>query len=366
MKFSDRCNTIDSSGIRKVFDLAATLKDPCNLSIGLPDYDIPDPVKEVAVKAIHNGHNRYTQTAGVPKLREKVKKMYEDKGLPAEDVMIASGTSGGLYLSFLATLNPGDGAMFTDPYFVMYKQLINFIGAIPQFINSYPDFRLTREKLEAAYTPASKMLILNSPNNPTGISYSEEELRMAADFAEEKGLIVLSDEIYDAFSFDGDYLSPAKFTNPERTLIVSGLSKTLAMTGWRLGWVAGPKAAIKRMSDIQQYTFVCAPSFAQAAAVEALDYDTSEINKEYTARRDLIYNGLKGIGIEVSKPNGAFYIFPKAPGGDGMAFVEKAVKKNLLIVPGNVFSEQNTNFRISFAASREQLERGLGILSELV
>lgn len=365
MQFAKRRHAIDSSGIRKVFDLAATLKDPCNLSIGLPDYDVPDPVKEAAIGAIRAGRNRYTQTAGNPALRERIRARYAARGIDVEDVMVASGTSGGLFLTFLALLDPGDRVLVPDPYFVMYKHLVRLIGSEPAFVDTYPNFRLTREALERAWSPQCKMLVLNSPNNPSGTVYSEDELRMAGQFADEKGLIVLTDEIYEDFVFDGPFVSPARFTDPARTVIISGLSKNVAMTGWRLGWVAGPKALILALSEIQQYSFVCAPSPAQEAAGAGMDFDMSAIREQFTRRRDLIYSGLVESGYNVEKPGGAFYILPEAPGGDGEAFVRKAIEKNLLVVPGGVFSERNSHFRISFAASTDQLERGIGILGEL-
>ena len=365
MKFAQRRSQIDSSGIRKVFDLAASLKNPCNLSIGLPDYDVPDVVKDAAIDAIRAGHNRYTVTAGLPSLRGRIISMYHERGQKVDDAIITSGTSGGLFEVFLALLDPGDELMFTDPYFVMYKHLSRFIGAVPRYIDTYPDFRLRREALEAAWSPKCKLLVVNSPNNPTGVVYTREELRLAADFAEEKGLVVLSDEIYEAFNFDGEFASIADYVDPGRLVIISGLSKSVAMTGWRVGWAAGPSALIKALSEIQQYSFVCAPSFAQHAAFPGLDFDMTEKLALFKQRRDLVADGLVAAGYEVERSGGAFYIFPKAPWGSGSEFVKKCIERELLVVPGNIFSERDTHFRISFAASTEQLERGLSILAEL-
>ena len=365
MQLADRRFTIDSSGIRKVFDLAASLKNPCNLSIGLPDYDVPDAVKESAFDAIRAGHNRYTVTAGVPELRGRILSMYRDRGQNFDDSIVVSGTSGGLLLTFSALLNPGDEMMITDPYFVMYKHLCNFIGGVPKYIDTYPDFRLRREALEAAWSPKCKLLVINSPNNPTGAVYSREELKMAAEFAAEKNLTVLSDEIYESFVYDEDFASIADYTDPENTIVISGLSKSVARTGWRLGWAVGPKDFIKALTEIQQYTFVCAPAPAQQMAFTAMDFDMSEYMALFKKRRDLIADGLTELGFEVERSRGAFYIFPKAPWGTGEEFVRRCVENELLVVPGNIFSEQNTHFRISFAASTEQLERGLGILKEL-
>ncbi len=364
MKLAARRALIDSSGIRKVFDLAASLKDPINLSIGLPDFDMPEDLKDVAVEAIRAGKNRYTLTGGVPPLRKRIARYYEERGVPVEENMVASGTSGGLLLVFMALLDPGDEVLIPDPYFVMYKALTRFIGAKPVLVDTYPDFRLTRERLEAAVTERTKLLILNSPANPTGTVYSAEECRAAAEFAESRGIEVLSDEIYEEYVYDGEYVRPSTFL--KRPIVVSGFSKSVAMTGWRIGWVAGPGELIRALTDIQQYTFVCAPSVAQETALRAFDLDMAPVRDRFRARRDLIADGLAAAGYNVMRPGGAFYIFPEAPGGDGEAFVHSAIENNLLVVPGNVFSERNTNFRISFAASEETLRRGVEVLSRLM
>ncbi len=363
MKLAARRDLIDSSGIRKVFDLAATLKDPINLSIGLPDFDMPDELKDTAVEAIRAGKNRYTLTGGIPPLRKRIARYYEERGVTVEDNMVASGTSGGLLLVFLALLDPGDEVLIPDPYFVMYKALVRFIGAKPVLVDTYPDFRITRERLEAATTERTRLLILNSPANPTGATYSEEECRAAAEFAESRGIAVMSDEIYEEYVYDGEYVRPS--AHLKEPIVVSGFSKSVAMTGWRIGWVAGPGDLIRAITDVQQYSFVCAPSVAQETALRAFDIDMGPTRDQFRARRDLIADGLLDAGYNVVRPGGAFYIFPEAPGGDGEAFVRKAIENNLLVVPGNVFSERNTHFRISFAASEEKLRAGLEVLRRL-
>ena len=363
MKLANRRFSIDSSGIRKVFDLGAQLKNPINLSIGQPDFDVPGAIKDAAISAIQEGKNRYTLTAGIPPLRKKVKQYYEQRGIGIEETMVASGTSGGLILLLLALTDPGDEVLVPDPYFVMYKHLTNLVGSKPVFVDTYPDFRLTRERLEAAVTPKTRLLILNTPANPTGVVYTEEECRMAAEFAEEHDLWVISDEIYEPYVYDDEFVSPAKFM--KKPIVVSGLSKSTAMTGWRLGWVGAPGDVIQGISEMQQYTFVCAPSMAQEAALVGMEYDTEDIRRQYRERRDVIYRGLVDAGFRVEKPGGAFYIFPEAPNGDGDAFCEQAIKNNVLVVPGSVFSEQKQNFRISFAARKETLEAGIEVLGGL-
>lgn len=363
MKLAERCSRIDSSGIRKVFNLAAHMKNPCNLSIGQPDFDVPEAVKEVAIAGIRGGKNRYTLTAGNPPLREKILARYRDRGVAAPDVIVTSGTTGGLLLTFLALLDPGDEVLVPDPYFVMYKHLTNFIGAKPVYVDTYPNFKLTRAALEAKVSPRTKLLVLNSPNNPTGAVFSKDDLREVVEFARAHDLWIISDEIYDAFVFDGEFTHTGALY--EKTLTISGLSKTVGMTGWRVGWLTGPSDFIAACSNIQMYTFVCAPSFAQEAAMVALDQDLGRVRDEYRRKRDLIEGGLRGAGYEVEKPGGAFYIFPKAPGGNGDAFVQKAIERELLVVPGSVFSEKATHFRISYASTEATLNRAISLLTEL-
>jgi aspartate aminotransferase/aminotransferase len=360
---ADRMKLIDSSGIRKVFDLAAKMKDPINLSIGQPDFDIPDEIKEAGIDAIREGFNRYTVTQGIPELREAVSEQYKRQfGVTFDDVLITSGVSGGLMLAFIALVQPGDEVLLPDPYFVMYKHLANLFGGKPVFVDTYPDFALRPELLEKKVSKKTKLLVINSPANPTGRVYTTDELKAIAEFARRHNLLVISDEIYDRFIYDQPFETFAKYY--DRTLLLNGLSKSSAMTGWRVGWAAGPREVIESMKMLQQYSFVCAPSFAQKAALTAMDYDIDKHIREYCSKRDLIYNGLKD-DFDVEKPGGAFYIFPKAPGGDGVKFVEKAIQNNVLIIPGNVFSEQNTHFRLSFAAPDSTIQKGIEILQKL-
>src|SRR3954466_424755 len=194
---SRRAHGVDASGIRKVFDLAAKMKDPINLSIGLPDFDVPDVAKEAAIQAIRAGHNRYTQTQGIAPLRERLRKeLSAEIGRDVGEVLVTSGVSGGLFLAILATMDPGDEAVFLDPYFVMYKHLLTMAGGKPIIVDSYPDFRFDADRVEKVITPKTKLLILNSPSNPTGIVMSEAEVSAAVDIARKHELLIVSDEIY--------------------------------------------------------------------------------------------------------------------------------------------------------------------------
>ncbi len=360
---ADRMSRIDASGIRKIFALAAQIKDPINLSIGQPDFDVADDVKEEAIQQIRAGFNQYTQTWGIEELRQEASAYYQRRfGAPLENVMITGGVSGGLFLALLATVNPGDEVLFADPYFVMYKHLASLLGGVPKPISTYPDFRLKAKDIEAAITPKSKVLIVNSPSNPTGAALTQDEMKAIAEVARKHNLLAISDDIYEQFSYDG---APATLAGLyDNVVVLNGFSKMAAMTGWRVGFAAGPERVIQQMNTLQQYTFVCAPSFAQKGAVVALRSPITEKIEAYRRKRDIIYEGLSGT-FNLVRPGGAFYAFPEAPGGDGDAFVAKAIENKLLIIPGSVFSERKTHFRISFAASDETLKRGVDALTKL-
>ena len=363
---ADRTKLIDASGIRKVFALAASLEDPINFSIGQPDFDVPDALKEEAIKAITAGQNKYSQTAGDSILKEKIAgQVKKEFGWEKPTVLVTSGVSGGLLLAFMALINPGDEIIIPDPYFVIYKHIINLLGGRCVFVDTYPDFKLPVEAIGRAVTAKTKIIIVNSPCNPTGVVYSAGQMKALAEIAAEKDILILSDEIYEKFCYDGDY--PGIANCCDRTILLRGFSKAYAMTGWRLGYVAvqeSLKDIIEEMTKIQQYTFVCAPTPFQKAAVAALDYDVSDLVAAYRKKRDVLYDGLKD-KFELIKPGGAFYAFVKAPGGSATQFVEKAIKNNVLIIPGNVFSEKDTHFRISYATTDEKIEQGVKILRSL-
>ena len=360
---SQRSKRIDSSGIRKVFDLARSLKDPINLSIGQPDFDVPDAVKQAGIQAIQDGYNGYTPTQGLPVLREKMQAAVDvEYGHDDRQVFVSSGTSGGLVLAMQALVDPGDEVILFDPFFVMYEPLIQLVDGVPVLIDTYPNFKIDIGKVEAAITDKTKLIILNSPSNPTGYVPSQEEVDALGKLCLEKGIVLISDEIYRHFDYDGDFYSPAH-VNPN-TIVIDGFSKSHAMTGWRLGMVHGPAEIISTMLKVQQYSFVCAPQPAQWAGMEAMDVDIAPYVDTYRTKRDRIVDALSG-KYEIVKPGGAFYVFPKAPWGTGVEFVAKAIENNLLIIPGNIFSESDTHFRISYAASDDIIERGIEILLQL-
>lgn len=367
-----RLQGIDASGIRRVFDLAAELESPINFSIGQPDFDVPESIKAQAIAAIEAGSNSYTRTQGIAALRDKVSHHLRQQ-FPQTygagdnwDVLITSGVSGGLVLALLCCAEPGDEVVLPDPYFVMYKHLITLSGATPIYVNTYPDFQMTAERVEAVLTDRTKMVLFNSPSNPTGTVATQATCDALAELCRERRVLLLSDEIYDVFYYGSKSLPSPGATSLD-ALILRGFSKTYGMTGWRMGYAAGPRAVVEQMTKLQQYSFVCAPSMVQVAGVTALDTDMSGYVEAYRHKRDRVIERLSP-HYALTEPGGAFYAFvevPKHLNMTGNAFVEEAVKRSLLIIPGNVFSQQDTHFRISYACDDAMLERGLDVLVEM-
>ncbi len=362
---ADRTKSFDSSGIRKVFDLAANMTNPINLSIGQPDFDVPEEVRKECINAIESGKNGYALTQGMPVLLEKLQAELDAK-YPGTGrrAFVCSGTSGGLVLAMLALVNQGDEVIVFDPHFVMYPSLSSLVGGVPVVVDTYPDFRIDLEKVAAAITPKTKMIVFNSPGNPTGIIPSVEEVRGLAELAAERNIVLVSDEIYRLFTYDEPYRSPAEF-NPD-AVVIDGFSKSYAMTGWRLGYVHGPPAVIETMIKLQQYTFVCAPQPVQWAGAVAMGVVMDEHIDAYRRKRDMLLDGLSDL-YDIQHPGGAFYAFPRVPegAGTGTEFVTKAIENNVLIIPGGIFSAHDTHFRISYAVDDDTLAKGIEVLRKL-
>ena len=351
---SDRMHEIDASGIRKVFDLAASMTEPVNLSIGQPHYDTPSEIKEALCRAVEDGKNAYSQTQGIAPLLQQLQQHVDaEYGHRHRQAFVTSGTSGALMLALCSLVNPGDEVIVFDPWFVMYKHLTTLAGGKVVQVSTYPDFRINIDAVRDAMTDRTRVILFNSPANPTGAVASAEEVRALADLAAEHDVALISDEIYKTFCYDDDFHSPAKW-NPD-TIVIDGFSKSHSMTGHRLGYVHGPDYVV------QQFTFVCAPHPVQWAGVTAWDMDMSGRAEEYRQKRDLITSELED-QFEIHGGQGAFYLFLKAPWGTGTEFVAEAIRNNLLIIPGDVFSEQDTHFRISYAAEDDVLRHGANIL----
>ncbi len=390
---ADRARGIDASGIRRIFNLASTLKDPINLSIGQPDFPVPEAIRDAAVEAIQSHKNGYTLTQGDPVLLGKVIDWLKvdlgwDCGVTGKTqegqpgAFITSGTSGALTLAFMALLNPGDECIVPDPYFVCYPHLATLCGATAVTCDTYPDFQMTAERVEPLITEKTKFVLLNTPSNPSGVVLSSEEGEKLRALCKARGVLLISDEIYDEFVFseslsdvakgDGGLKrcpSPARVDGAfEDVLLIRGFGKTYGCTGWRLGYVAGPSAIVDQMAKLQQYTFVCAPAPLQAGVVASFDTDMSAFVDEYESRRNMVVERLSKV-TNVVLPGGAFYAFIEVPerlGMTGTQFAERCIEKELLVIPGGAFSERDTHFRISFATNRERLEQGLDVLCGLM
>ena len=367
---SRRAASVEASGIRRMFELVASMPDPINLSIGQAHFDVPGPVKQAAVAAIESDFSRYTVTQGLPELNRGVLAKLAAREGPAADLsgarsIITAGVSGGLMLGFMALLDPGDEVLVTDPYFTMYPVLARMCSAVPVTYDLYPGRPLDEAALEAAITPRTRLILVNSPSNPTGRTLGDGELRAVGSVAEAHGLVVMSDEIYDEFVYDGPHVSAFGRVPADRLMVLGGWSKTYGMPGWRLGWAVGLDEIVDAMRRMQQFSFVCAPSLVQKAGLAALDVDMSAEIADYRRKRDLLVAGLAG-HYEIVPPGGSFYMFPRLPGGlDGDGFLKQALERSLLLVPGKTFSAHDSHFRLSFAADDRVLERGIAALIDI-
>lgn len=385
---ADRARAIDASGIRRVFELGAKLRNPCNLSIGQSDFPAPEAVKRAAIEAISADRNGYTLTQGVAELRWRIERaLAVDLGWDfspgsGASALVTSGTSGALLLACFALLGPGDEIIIPDPWFVLYPHLATLCGARAVACETHPDGRMTADRVEPLITGRTKIVLFNSPANPTGVVATRDECADLLDLCRRRGVLLISDEIYNEFCysesrtdrFTGDASraccpSPARFEAAQHdVLVVRGFGKTYGVTGWRMGYAAGPTALVEQMAKFQQYTFVCAPAPLQWGCVAALDVDMTEHVSEYEARRNLVVDRLREV-TEVPFPGGAFYAFPRVPdrlGLSGSRVVERAIERSVLVIPGSVFSSRDDHFRLGYATSREQLERGLDAIVELL
>lgn len=363
-RFARRMDRLEVSGIRKIFDLAAGIKDAVNLSLGQPDFEVPRPIQDAAIEAIRGGRSGYTVTQGIPELHGKIRAEIERRaGFREGGILITAGVAGGIFLAMGVLVEKGDEVIFADPYFVLYRNVVRFFGGTPVLVDTYPDFRLRPEKLEAAITPRTKLILFNNPVNPTGVAYTRDEVAAIAGVARRRGILILSDEIYASYSYD--FRHESIFLHASDAVLLGGFGKAYAMTGWRLGFAAGPAEIIERMTTLQQFSFVCAPAPAQHAGVAALDVNVREHRADYRRKRDFVYTELKDL-YEVVKPQGAFYFFPRCPGGmKDQDFVRRAIEEKLLVVPGSACSRRSTHFRLSYAVADRDLERGVEILKRL-
>ena len=361
--FSTSIQGLDTSPIRKAFELAASLKDPINLSIGQPHFPCPPNIIEALNKAATDGKTAYTLTGGIPELKEALVKKYETvnniKYATPSRLLVTSGISSALLLLFSALVNACDECLIISPYFLMYPSMLKFHGAKIHTIGE----RFTKEDIQNLKFQNLKIIIYSNPSNPTGYVMTKEQLELLAELAEANDSYLISDEIYELFDYDKKFLSVGSFY--EKTITLSGFSKTYSMTGLRLASILAPEEVIKVLTTLQQYTIVCAPSTTKYAGIEALKTDMSSYIEDYKIKRDFVYNSLKDY-YTVSKSAGAFYFFVKVKGNDE-DFVKRAVlEKKLIVVPGFIFNDSHDYIRISFANTMENLEKGMKALQELV
>jgi len=355
---------LELSGIRKIYDLAARLKNPVNLSLGQPDFAVPPEIQDAAIRAIKGGRNGYAPTPGIPELQEKLRgELRRRAGFTEGKILITPGVSGALFMAMGVLVERGDEVLVPDPYFSLYWNSIRFFAGVPVLLDTYPTFKIDPDRLDRLITPRTKLILFNNPVNPTGVAYREEEVAAIAEVARRRKVLIVSDEIYASYSYDFPHESMG--LHADRPLIVGGFGKAYAITGWRLGFAAGPDEIVDKMTVLQQFSFVSAPSIAQYAGVAALDVKVSEHRADYRRKRDFVYDELKG-HFEMERPQGAFYFFPKCPGKLRDAeFVGRAIDRGLLIVPGSACSRKSTHFRMSYAVSDRILERGVEILKKL-
>lgn len=379
MKVADRMESIPFSGIRKVFEEVIRREKLgekiIHLEIGRADFDTPSHIKEAVKRAINEGKVHYSSNYGIPELREAIaRKLKEDNGLsydPADEIVVTVGANEAVFITMMGLLNPGDEVLIPDPCWLHYFYCAQMAGAVPISVplREENDFNPDIKEFRSRLTPKTKMIVINTPNNPTGAVFSREVLEELARLAQERDLFVISDEIYEKMVYEGNrHFSVGSFPGMrDRTITINGFSKIYAMDGWRLGYVAADQALMSALIRVHQYTTVCATTFAQWGAVEALNGPQAEAGKmvgEFDRRRTLVYEALKEMpGIEVVKPMGAFYIFPnigalnRTPEELTDYLLDKA---QIAVVPGTTLGEYGNDFiRISYANSYENLKMAM-------
>ncbi len=367
MQFAPRMDLVVPSGVREFFDIARGIEDAIDLSIGQVDFDVPEPVRSATIEALGRpGSGRYSPTAGLAQLTEAVRAEVREVHGAGDDeaVIITSGATGAITTAMLALVGPGDEVLLPDPFFILYGAAVRIAGGKPVFYDLYPDFRLWAEAVERCITPRTKLLVLNNPANPTGVAYTPEEIAELARVCRARGVFVLADELYRPFTYDAPHVGLKPLLG-EGCLLIGGPSKSHGMAGWRLGWAVGPEALVSRMRTLQQFLYACPPTPLQHGALAALSCDVSATVERYRRRRDRICSALVEAGYEVSRPGGAYYLFPKVPWGNSTSFCKAALKEKLVLVPGSAFSRRDSHFRLCYAAPEEALDRGLEVLRRL-
>lgn len=375
---SDKCKEIKPSGIRKFFDIANSMEGVISLGVGEPDFATPWTIRSKAITTLQQGKTVYTANAGLLELRCAISKYlerkYDLKYDPKDEIIVTVGGSEAIDLCIRAVVDPGDEVLVVEPSFVCYKPIVDLMHGIPVVIETKPEdnFKLTAEALRAKITDKTKLLILPFPNNPTGAVMTRPELEAVADVLRGTNILVLTDEIYSELTYHGKHVSIAEIDGmQERTIYVNGFSKAFAMTGWRLGYLAGPKPLVSQMLKIHQYAIMCSPTVSQYAAVDALekcDDDVQAMVKEYDMRRRYIVNAFNELGLTCFEPGGAFYVFPciKSTGLTSQQFCEDLLYKHkVAVVPGDAFGDCGEGYiRVSYAYSLQHLKTAVESIKE--
>ena len=377
---SDRIATVPPSGIRRFFDIAATMDDVISLGIGEPDFDTPEPIVQAGIEALKQGETHYSSNSGLIELRralaEHLDRMYGQTYDPASEILITVGVSEALYLALAATLDPGDEVIVPHPCFVSYAPEVVFAGGTPVIVPTTVehDFQVTAEAIADAITPRTKALLISYPNNPTGAVMRRERMDEIAAVVKQHDLLVISDEVYDRLVYGVEHVCfPSLPGMYERTVLLQGFSKAYAMTGWRIGFMAAPSEILDSMRKVHQYTIMCASTVSQYAALAALregEPYVQEMVAEYDRRRRLIVDGMNEIGLKCFEPQGAFYAFPsiEVTGMDGNTFAEALLhEEKVAVVPGSAFGEAGEGYvRCSYATAYEKIEEALERLHRFV
>lgn len=370
---SSKVSNLKASGIRKFFDIASTMDDVISLGIGEPDFTTPQPIIEAGIQALKRGETHYTSNHGILELRKAITahldQRYGVQYNPANEVIVTVGVSEALYLTFTALLDPGDEVIIPTPCFVSYQAEVTLAGGVPVeiFTTMEDDFQPNPAMIERAITPKTKAILLGYPNNPTGAVAKKETLEAIAALAKKHDLLVISDEIYDRLVYNQEHICfPTIPGMHERTLLLGGFSKDYAMTGWRIGYVAGPVDLINGLVRIHQYSVMSAPTVSQFGALKALqvgDPYVKEMHAEYDRRRRMIHKELNNLGLPTFEPHGAFYVFPSIhnTGLNDQTFAERLLmEEKVAVVPGSAFGDAGKGFvRCSYATSYEKIEQAL-------
>ena len=377
---SDRVNLLSPSGIRKFFDLLASIEGVISLGVGEPDYATPWHISESAVRSLERGYTMYTSNSGMPELREEtagyLQGKYNVDYEPYGEILITVGVSEGMDLAMRAILNPGDEVIIPDPHYVAYPSCVILAGGEPVMVPTSQEnnFEVEAKDIEARITGKTRAILLGYPSNPTGAVMSREKLLAVADVAKRHNLLVVSDEIYARLVYGTEHTCFASLPGMrDNTILLGGFSKAYAMTGWRVGYVAAPEDIIAAMTKIHQYTIMCAPTMAQVAAIEALksgENSVLEMVKDYDRRRKIIVKGLCDIGLNCFEPKGAFYAFPSitATGMDSETFSEKLLmEEKVAVVPGSAFGKCGEGYvRCCYATSLADIQEALTRMQRFV